>query len=286
MGKWLGSVRAPTSLAAMFVVAAFAYAIGFWGLTNLGANSAWSRFDALASSGAYGRAVGHGDHALALRTRAGEDGQAVQLMQLQLAEAHRLGGVPERAITLFESVLNSPLGSQMTDVEQADLRNKVAQLNLSVGDPIRAAVLVAGFVDASGDAASRHHTEDHSSYEMTLLQYVDAALDGFTDALPPVAEHELIEGEESQRLQTAGHLTNLGGYYARSRKGDYAAAGLLATAYRTRMNILGADDADTVHTALLLAPVYERIDRITDAEKVYLSAFHAQERAKGPNNPE
>ncbi len=279
-------VRAPKSLSMMFVTAAFAYGVAFWAMVTLDADSAWSRFEALSASEAYGRAVGHGDQAVALSLQDGKDGEAVQKKQLALAEAHRQGGVPERAIELYHTVLDSPLGSQMTEPERAAIENKIAGLSLSIGRPIEAATLIAAFVDASGDAVARRELIDKDSHEAVLLGYADAALNDFTDALPPVVERELIQGDEAARLRIADALTSLGGYYARTAEGDYAAAGLLATAYRTRTDILGADHADTVHTALLLAPVYERIDRITDAEQIYLTAFHAQERAKGSNNPE
>ncbi|MEM9234365.1 MAG: D-alanyl-D-alanine carboxypeptidase family protein, partial [Pseudomonadota bacterium] len=122
--------------------------------------------------------------------------------------------------------------------------------------------------------------------EGVYLGYALEALDPFTDLLPPVATREVITGTESDRLAAAERLTDLGGFYAGLENGGYAAAGLLAAAYKTRLDVLSADHEDTVQTALLLGPVYERIGRLTDAEEVYLTAFHAQERARGSNNPE
>jgi D-alanyl-D-alanine carboxypeptidase len=81
-------------------------------------------------------------------------------------------------------------------------------------------------------------------------------------------------------------MTAVGGYYSLEADGVYAAAGLLAAAYSVRMEQLGPDHEDSVQTALLLAPVYERIDRLSDAEALYEMVFQAQERARGPNNPE
>lgn len=279
-------LRVPVSLSILFVIASMAYGAAFWGMTTFDAVSAWSRFEALNGSGAVGRAVGHGDRAVLLREADGQDGRPLQQMQLALAEAHRIGGNPETAIELFAIVLDSPLGSELSDAERMDIKNKIAVLSLEVDRPIDAAVIMADFVDAAGDAAAQLVADDPNSPSATYITYVNEAMDSFTDALPPVIDVEIIKGEERERLMAADRLTTLGGYYARLPEGQYAAAGILAAAYRTRFDILGADDEDTAQTALLLAPVYQRIGRLENAEKIYLSAFHAQERAKGPNNPE
>nr|WP_305889124.1 D-alanyl-D-alanine carboxypeptidase family protein [Parvularcula maris] len=81
-------------------------------------------------------------------------------------------------------------------------------------------------------------------------------------------------------------MTKVGGYYALQADGAYAAAGLLSAAHQIHLRELGPNEESTVQTALLLAPVYERIDRLGDAESLYEQVFQAQERAKGSNNPE
>lgn len=255
-------------------------------MVTIDAKSAWSRFDALSASGAAGRAVGHGDQAIALSLEDGRDGEALQQMQLAVAHAHREDGDPVRAIDLYRVVLDSPLGSKMTAMDRAEIKNRIALLSLKIGRPVDAAVVMAHFIDATGDGASLLESAAPGSDEAKLLSYVNAAVGAFTDAMPAVVDREVIEGDERQRLEVASLLTGLGGYYARLPEGEYAAAGLLAAAYRTRTDVLGSDHEDTVHAALLLAPIYARIDRITDAERLYLTAFHAQERAKGSNNPE
>lgn len=278
-------VRAPTSLAMIFAVALAIFSMVFWGMVNLDAASAWSRFDALSESGAKGRAVGHGDRAIALTLDTEGSNRQLQEMQYAVAKAHDRAGDPERAIALYEVVLDSPLGSQMTAPERMSLKHRIAMLELETGHPVEAAMIVSEFVDAAGDLAAQPLPEAEG-VEAVYLGYADEAIDLFTDLLPPVSMREVITGPEQDRLKAADKLTNLGGYYASRPKGSYAAAGLLAAAYRTRLEILTADHEDTVHTALLLGPVYERIGRLSDAEDVYLTAFHAQERARGSNNPE
>ena len=279
-------VRAPKSLAMLLVIAAAMYSSAFWYVTTMKPTAAWSRFEALTAAGHEGRAVGHGDRAIALLLEDGVDGVDLQAMQLAVARAHDAEGDPERAIELYRIVLDSPLGSRMTQAEQFEVKNRVAFHSLELSRPVDAGVLIAEFVDAAGDEAARIEPDNPASEEATYLGYANEALHAFTDALPPVMDREVIEGDEPTRLEAADALTRLGGYYARRPEGSYAAAGLLAAAYRTRTEILGADHEDTMQTALLLGPVYEHIDRIKDAEEVYLTAFHAQERARGSNNPE
>ncbi|RFB01564.1 D-alanyl-D-alanine carboxypeptidase family protein [Parvularcula marina] len=278
-------VRAPTTLAALFGVAAAAYAASFWGMVTLDADSAWSRFDALSNGNAVGRAVGHGDKAISLKVEDGLNGKELQQMQYAVAKAHDIAGDPDRAIELYRIVLDSPLGSQMTEPERMALKHRIAMLYLEVEQPVEAAILVAEFVDAAGDLAAEPNPEAEG-IEAVYLGYALEPLDLFTDQLVPVPTREVITGPEPDRLAAAERLTQLGGFYAGLEDGGYAAAGLLAAAYRTRLEILTADHEDTVHTALLLGPVYERIGRLSDAEDVYLTAFHAQERARGSNNPE
>lgn len=279
-------VGVPKTLSAILAVATLGYGAGFWVKTSLEADSAWSRFEALEARGNFGRAVGHGDQAIALLLEDGGQGDKVQAMQLRVARAHDAGGSSARAIELYRFVLDSPLGSRFTAEERAEVLSRVAALSLELGRAVDAAIIIADFVDRAGDAAADPNAVSADPQHARLIAYADSAMQGFTDLLQPVVDQEIIEGTERERLFAADRLTRLGGYYAARPDGSYAAAGLLAAAYRTRLDVLTADHQDTIHTALLLGPVYERIGRISDAEKIYLDAFHAQERAKGSNNPD
>ena len=81
-------------------------------------------------------------------------------------------------------------------------------------------------------------------------------------------------------------MAELGAFYAMRDEGLYAAAGLLASAYEIRRQLLGGDHQDTVQITLILGPVYTEMGRLANAEKVYLDAFHAQEKSKGANSPD
>jgi tetratricopeptide (TPR) repeat protein len=61
---------------------------------------------------------------------------------------------------------------------------------------------------------------------------------------------------------------------------------MLSSGYETRKRLLGGDHQDTVQITLILGPLYVDMGRFEDAEKLYLEAFHAQERVKGANSPE
>ena len=280
-------VRTPTHLACVFAGLAGAYAAAFYAMTNLDAASAWSRFDALDATGSPGRAAPHGETGLALMTADGADEAALFARRRQVAGAQAASGNPARAADLYAAVLASPLAVRLPLDERVALRAALAEAALRGGDVAEAARVMARFVDAAGDEAARGTPGDADSREARYLALVDGAMDAFEDALPPVpSEADALTGSEPERLEAAAMMTTLGGYYARADAGDYAAAGLLASAYRTRAAILGAGHPDTVQTALLVGPIYERIDRIGDAERLYLAAFHAQERAKGANNPD
>lgn len=278
--------QTPKTLSLLLILAGAVYGAAFWVMVTLDEKSAWSRFEALTMSGAHGRAAAHGDQALALRGKNASTDQLFYDRALQVADAHRHGGHRRQAITLYGRVLKSPFAGGLSPASQMAIKQHMALLHLAEGHPVEAGLLMADLVDAAGDAAARPLTPDAGKEATTFLSYVNQAVGGFTDALPPIIPEEIIKGDDATRLFAAERLASLGGYYARLPDGDYAAAGLLAAVYRTRLKTLGAGHEDTVHTALLLAPVYERIGRLKDAEEIYLQTFHAQERAKGANNPE
>ncbi|MEZ5916272.1 MAG: D-alanyl-D-alanine carboxypeptidase family protein [Parvularculaceae bacterium] len=104
--------------------------------------------------------------------------------------------------------------------------------------------------------------------------------------MKPAGNPDYFGGSRDTRLHAANNLAQLGAFYSMRENGRYAAAGLLASALAIRSDILGPDHPDTVQIALILGPVYQKLGRLEDAEKLYLDAFHAQEKVKGSNSPE
>lgn len=288
-------MRGRDILAICLLGLAATYAGSFYGLTRFDSEAAWSRFELLSAVGYESRAVDHGDQALTLWVDDGAEESFLHPRRLLLANAHYRGGDRGQAILHYRNTLQSVEASNLSDAQRVEIRRRLATIYLLEGQPQPAAIIAASFLERSGDAAvangTRHHDDDediahHSKDGPDFIAMVDELREGFTDTLPADGMTVRYEGEPRQLRASADAMTELGGYYAQQDDGDYAAAGLLAAAYSIRMAQLGPDHQDTVQVALLLAPVYERIDRISDAERVYEEVFRAQERARGANNPE
>lgn len=282
-------MRGRDILSVSFVVVAAAYGLWFTVVTRIDADAAWTRFENLTAAGYDGRAVRYGDAALARWRAAGLRGDVLETRRLMVADAHYRGGSPERAVSEYQGALADARAASLPDSQRVEIRRRIAELELAGGRPVIPALIASRFLDRAGDAVANH--DPHEGREparngQDFLDLVDAMRPGFTDALPADGMGREVEGDSEELLAIAGAMTSVGGYYALDDAGAYAAAGLLSTAYWIRDSQLGPDHEDTVQTALLLAPVYERIDRISDAEDLYVKVFQAQERAKGPNNPE
>ena len=104
--------------------------------------------------------------------------------------------------------------------------------------------------------------------------------------LKPIDNADRFTGSNQLRLAAADKMAELGAFYAMRDNGLYASAGLLSSAYEIRRQLLGGDHQDTVQITLLLGPVYTQMGRLDHAEKLYLEAFHAQEKSKGSNSPD
>ncbi|MEO1656849.1 MAG: D-alanyl-D-alanine carboxypeptidase family protein [Pseudomonadota bacterium] len=288
-------MRGRDVLAICLLGLAAAYAGSFYGLTRFDPEAAWSRFEHLSAVGYESRAVDHGDQAISLWTHEGADESFLHPRRLLLADAHFAGGDRSQAVFHYRNSLQSAQAASLSDARRVEIRRRMATIYLVEGQAQPAAIIAASFLERAGDAAVISAGHDHDGEQLAshghdespnFIQMVDDMRAGFTDALPADGMSVRYEGEARQLLTSADAMTELGGYYAQQESGDYAAAGLLAAAYSIRMAQLGPDHEDTVQVALLLAPVYERIDRISDAERVYEQVFRAQERARGANNPE
>ncbi|GGY40849.1 D-alanyl-D-alanine carboxypeptidase family protein [Parvularcula lutaonensis] len=273
-------------LAVSFVALAAIYVVLFNTSTRIEPDAAWSRFESLSAAGYDGRAVVHGDRALRLwREMADAAPRDVHSRQLEVADAHYRGGKPMRAIEEYAAALSSAQAASLTDDRRIEIRRRIAELDLAQGNAARPALIAARFLERSGDALANHKDRE-SEGEQRFLDLVDAMRPGFTDVLPADGSGRRIDSRAGNSLEIADAMTTVGGYYALEADGAYAAAGLLSSAHSIRESQLGPDHADTIQTALLLAPVYERIDRLSDAEDLYEQVFQAVERTKGSNNPE
>ncbi|MEM0928689.1 MAG: D-alanyl-D-alanine carboxypeptidase family protein [Pseudomonadota bacterium] len=290
-------MRGRDVLAICLLGLAAAYAGSFYGLTRFDPEAAWSRFEHLSAVGYESRAVDHGDQALNLWVEDGAEESFLHPRRLLLADAHYRGGSRGQAIVHYRASLQSTEAAGLTDARRVEIRRRLATIFLLEGQAQPAAIIAASFLERAGDAAvtagGHHHHDgddvDHAAHDDAspdFIVMVDDMREGFTDVLPADGMAVRYDGEPRQLLASADAMTELGGYYAQQEDGDYAAAGLLAAAYSIRMTQLGPDHEDTVQVALLLAPVYERIGRISDAERVYEQVFRAQERVRGANNPE
>ncbi|MEM9809629.1 MAG: D-alanyl-D-alanine carboxypeptidase family protein [Pseudomonadota bacterium] len=255
-------------------------------MTRLSAEAAWSRFELLDAAGYQGRSVSHGDRALSLWIDEGADEAFLHPRRLDLADAHFHAGLRGAAIDHYVLALESPFASDLSDDRRVEIRDRLARMNLKEGHALPAALIAASFLDRAGDALAHREHGDEEAAGTEFLTMVDAMRGGFTDVLPADGRTVPYQGPSRELLIAADAMTKLGGYYALQDGGDYAAAGLLSAAYSIRDAQLGPVHQDTVQVALLLAPVYERIDRISDAESLYVQVLNAQERARGSNSPE
>ena len=280
-------IKQPTSLAIAFAGATALFAGSFYTMVTVDAGSAQSRFEVLVDDAAYGRSISHGEQTIALRLKEGVEPETLIPLKLKLAHAHRFKGQKERAVELYNEVLNSRTAVRY-NLEQRDaLKEYLGALYLDLSMPIEAASIYAGFLEKAGDAVAGHNHEETPSDEDHYRHLIDDAMPSFAELLPPENVQDLTDViSQEAKVEIARDMAALGGYYSKVDGGNYAAAGLLSAAYGIQKEILGTADQDTLHTVLMLGPVYREISRDKNAEEIYLEAFHAQERQRGANNPD
>ncbi|MEM9840499.1 MAG: D-alanyl-D-alanine carboxypeptidase family protein [Pseudomonadota bacterium] len=280
-------MRGRNVLAVCLVGLGAVYTAAFNLSVHLDPEASWSRFTALTAGEHYDRAVGYGDRAVGKWEEA-DAPEDINARRLAVADAHYASGHSKAAVTAYLSVLNDRGSSMLTDDQRVEINRRIAEQDLILGRIRRPALIAAGFLERSGDAVSvtgtDHEFEIQRDDRFTGL--VDAMQSMFVDVLPSDGSGPKLTGERLQVIEAAEALNTVGGYFALKSDGAYAAAGLLSAAHEARLSQLGPDHEDSVSTALLLARVYERIDRLSDAENLYERVFQAQERVKGPNNPE
>ncbi|MEM9760805.1 MAG: tetratricopeptide repeat protein, partial [Pseudomonadota bacterium] len=300
------ALRGRDVLAVSLGALVLAYSAGFAVAVRLDPDAAWSRFAALTAAEHDARAVRYGDRALAsweeleaveiggtgplLGPNDGEEEVPSDLIARRraVADAHYRGGDRQAAVDNYTAVLAEADLADLSDDERVEINRRIAELELRLGRVQRPAIIVAKFLDRAGDAAAGAGAarDGVPMSQQHFLEMVDAFRPMFVDVLPADGSGAEVTGNQDDVLSAAEAFTRVGGYYALQAEGSYAAAGLLAVALRAREKALGPDHPDTVQTALLLASIYESIDRMSDAERLYERVFQAQERAKGSNNPE
>ncbi|MEM8936714.1 MAG: D-alanyl-D-alanine carboxypeptidase family protein [Pseudomonadota bacterium] len=280
------AVRAPTGIAGVFLIFAVLYA-GYAGLAvRLNPLDAQARFETLRSIGLPGRAAAHGERALTLLHS--EDASADDIAQLsaEVALAKMAARQYLRGAELMQQALGSEWGENLSANKRILLEDKLGRALLHSNAVNEAVGIYAAFLDLAGDAAAHVHDHRAEGLEHAYLNNVVSASDLFSRAVNHTTPRIIEGGGQQAILATANQMAALGAFYATRKGSEYAAAGLLSSAYATRSKILGTDHQDAVRLTLILGPVYEKMGRLEDAERIFLDAMHAQERAKGPNSPE
>ncbi|MBY0423589.1 MAG: M15 family metallopeptidase [Parvularculaceae bacterium] len=300
-------LRSQVMYAIAFLTLAFAYFVWFNVAVRTDARWAETRFDALLVNGSWGRAAPYGERLLRMRREAGVPEEKLASLKADTARAHIGSHNYARGAVLSEQALASNWGKTLTERERADMEDGLARAHVFAGELDRAASIYSDFLELSGDEGGRSAAEKSGTLEAYYADKVGRAANLFAETLKPVAVGRdqgskktrdavasLHEGTSDQRLATTNDLVSLGAYYALREDGLYAAAGLLSQAYVIRRELYqGAQPSDrdealqrAVQVVLILGPVYIEMGRLEDAEKLYLEAFHDQERAKGSNNTE
>ena len=285
-GKMIGkTLRPPTMFAAAFLTLAVVYGVFFNIAVRLDAGSAEYRFNDLVEMGALKRAASHGDRLIKLSAKAGATQNELASLKVRVSETHLARRDYDRATELLRAALSTAWAKSLSKREYIKLEDQLARTALLRKDFQAAAAIYASFVELSRDASVNATAYDDAALEVFYAERVNNAAETFAESLNYAAAEPLSGADEAAQLASASHMAAIGGYYALVENAEYAAAGLLATAYETRKELLGGDHRDTVQLVLSLGPVYMSLGRVEDAEKLYLEAFHAQENANGSNTP-
>lgn len=279
-------LRGLSTLAIVFSTMATAFIVSFNIWVRVDPDASESRFDAMIASGRPQPAAAYGARTIDLKSRAGAN--AEELAELKARTAAQMADAARflEAADLYREALSSEWSTALTAKERAMLENEMARSRIAAKDLIPAIAVYSEFLDLAGDTASEFGADASDSLSAFYAASVDSAATLFTEAVKASGSPELIRGTTEARLLAAQQLAALGSFYGMRPDGAHAAAGLLSTAYAIRSDAYGAEHRETIQLALLLGPVLEKLGRLEDAEKLYLGAFHAQEKARGANSPD
>lgn len=280
------ALRSPTYLAGAFLLLAIPFLLYFNIAVRVDAGAALYRFDQLTGAGSQARAAGHGERALTLLRREGENAESLSPLMLRVADAQLARKRHARAAELLRDALATEALQALSPRARAEYEDKLARALILSGEIESAAAIYASFLELAGDDAARGGGEDPEATGAYFADRVSGAASLFTGALNHARPYEPARSGREAQLAAARNMASLGVFYAMREDGVYAAAGLLSSAYSIRQRLLGGDHPDTVQLTLVLGPLYTGMGRLDDAEKLYLDAFHAQERLKGANSPD
>ena len=280
------AVRSPTFFAGAFLCMAIAYSVYFNVSIRTDAQASQQRFDTLMEINAPRLAASHGERALKLLKNDGASENDLAMVKAAIAEAQLARKDFDRASELMNDALISDWAASLNLRDQINLEDRFARTSVLAGDLRSATSIYASFVELSGDAAIEGYDDGDDSIAKFYADRVAGAADYFAAALNHATATSISGGSRESRLATASHMAILGDFYAMREGGEYAAAGLLSTAYETRKKLLGGDHQETVQIALSLGPLFIDMGRLKNAEVIYHEAFRAQENVKGSNSPE
>ena len=272
--------------AAAFLTFATIYVVAFNTVVRIDPDAAESRFHVLADSGLLRNAAPYGERTLRMRRQEGVNEETLAPLKAKLAVAQIASRNYKRGASLFEQALSTEWAREIEALERAEMEDSLARAHISAGEIDKAVAIYAVFLDASGDEAARSESEQVDSLEAFYAERIASASNLFSEVLKPTDNASKFTGAHETRLAAADKMAELGAFYAMREDGMYAAVGLLSSAYEIRRQLLGGDHQDTVQMTLILGPVYTQMGRLENAERLYLDAFHAQEKAKGPNSPD
>ena len=285
---WVPAIRlrSPVMFSSAFLLLAIAFSIYFNAAVRTDAAAAKDRFYDLVELGAPRRAAHHGERAIALALRDGATENDVAPLKAAVSETQTLRRKHERASELLLEALTADWGQNLPARERIEYEDRLARAYLHDGKLEKAAAIYTTFLDLAGDAVATPNDTRVSPLAKFHAKKLDDAADAFLRVVNHAEPSELSGATPEHILASATQLADLGGFYGLREGDEYAAAGLLATAYEARKRIRGVDHQDTVQLTMMLGPLYAKMGRLRDAETLYLEAFHAQERAKGANSPD
>ncbi len=279
-------LRWPVMFSSAFLLLAAAYSVYFNIAVRTDAAAAKDRFFALVELGVPRRAAGHGERAISLAVKEGATENDVAPLKAAVAEAQTARRQHERAAELLLQALTAEWGQNLPANERIEYEDRLARAYLLDGNLEKAAAIYTTFLELAGDAIAIPNGVAIDPTAKLHAKKLEAAADAFLSVVNHAEPTEISGATPEHILASATQLADLGGFYGMRAGDEYAAAGLLATAYEARKRIRGVDHQDTVQLTLMLGPLYAKMGRLRDAEALYLEAFHAQERAKGANSPD